>query len=387
MKNLRIGVNALLLRSDPGYHKAGVSRYLHGVLEGLASRPLTHRFDVYVSAQFEVPAEWRDVPHFRFVVADLGRIGKKAPWNLFTCGRVANRERYDVWLSLFPETPFGLRVPLVTAIHDLVAFRCPESMMGSRARYFRFAISGAVRRSKALVCISEATRQDVLAQFRVPPERVLASPIGPGNLVEPVPRGANWPETRDRLGIPFERYVLSLCTLEPRKNLDRLVQAFARIAVEDGNRDLGMVVGGARGWKESSVFQTLESLGVEDRVHFLGYVDDADFPALFANCELFAYPSLFEGFGLPVLEAMLLGAPVLTSDVSSLPEVGGPCAIYCDPSDVCSIEGGLRRGLAPDFDREGAIACGFERARGFTWEAHADAILEAVERAAAESGR
>ncbi|MGB9634803.1 MAG: glycosyltransferase family 4 protein, partial [Chloroflexaceae bacterium] len=173
--------------------------------------------------------------------------------------------------------------------------------------------------------------------------------------------------TRARLGLPAN-FVLFVGTLEPRKNLPRLVRAFARLA----DSDLHLVIAGRRGWLYEETFATVERLGLQNRVHFLDFVADADLPALYNLARAFVYPSLYEGFGLPVLEALACGAPVVTSGVSSLIEVAGEAAVLVDPLDEAAIAGGITRALRDAARLRGA---GPAQAQRFRWETAAQRLL------------
>ena len=238
----------------------------------------------------------------------------------------------------------------VATVHDLVAFerelRLPR---GSAAE--RLTLPLAVRRGQTLLCVSEATRAALVERFpRAEP------------LAHVVPHGV---EDRFFVERPKEPYVLMLGTLEPRKNLVRAMDAAARLPEELRGR-FELVVAGPRGWDTGEIEAALRRHG--GRVRQPGLVPDADLPALYAGASVFLYPSLREGFGLPVLEAMAAGTAVITSGLSSLPEVGGEAVRYVDPYDVGSIRDGLEELLSDEGRRAELAAAGRERARSFTWE-------------------
>jgi glycosyltransferase involved in cell wall biosynthesis len=238
----------------------------------------------------------------------------------------------------------------VTTVHDLVAFdgdlRLPR---GSAAE--RLTLPLSVRRGNTLLCVSEATRVALLEHFpRAAPRAHV------------VPHGV---EERFFVDRAEEPYVLMTGTLEPRKNVVRAVEAVA--ALPQALRDrFELVVAGPHGWQTAEIDAALASSGA--RVRAVGLVPDAELPALYGAAAAFLYPSLREGFGLPVLEAMAAGTPVVTSNLSSLPEVAGDTAVYVDPYDVASIRSGLEELLTDDGRRKQLAAAGRERARTFTWE-------------------
>jgi len=191
------------------------------------------------------------------------------------------------------------------------------------------------------VTISESTSRDLEGRFPAARGKTTAIPLAAGDAFRPDP-GLNDAEIRARHGLDGP-YVLAVGTLEPRKNLPRLIEAFAGLTdAERGGRRLTLV--GASGWETDETFEAIRSEG--SLVTTLGWVTDEELPAIYRGADLFAYPSLYEGFGLPVLEAMSCGVPVLTSEISSLPEVGGDAVRYADPRDTGSIRGALRELLA-----------------------------------------
>ena len=179
-------------------------------------------------------------------------------------------------------------------------------------------------------------------------------------------------------------FILSVGTLQPRKNYGRLIEAFAElikhperspVGTESKDAELHLIITGGKGWMYESIFEQVKSLGLENRVHFPGFVDDADLPALYAAADVFVYVSLYEGFGLPLLEAMACGTPVIASNVSSLPEVVGDVGLQVDPRDVADITRALRVMIEQSDLRSNTIAAGLDRARLFTWEKAARELL------------
>lgn len=286
--------------------------------------------------------------------------------------------------------PAVLREPLVRrvlTVYDLIPLLHPE-FFEFRGEHFLAPIIRAIRPDDWVVAISESTRADLLqVRPELDPARVRVTPLAADPATfHPVDDPAARAAARARYGIPEGPYLLSLNTLEPRKNLDRLVRAFARVVQQERVPGLSLVLVGARGWKTEALFRAIDEAGpIRDRVVVAGFVDDADLAALYSGATAFVYPSLYEGFGLPPLEAMQCGTPVVASNTSSLPEVVGDAGLMVDPRDVEAIAGALLRVCGDEALRARMSAASLARAAGFTWSRTADLTLEAY-RAAIAAG-
>ncbi len=295
-------------------------------------------------------------------------------WHL-AAARTANR-RCDAFVSTNSYlTAWFLRVPAAVFVMDLVAYR-PELMPQRRARRIELAtLPLAVRRARALLCISQATADDLVARFPAAAGRTRVVPLAADARFAPGDPPA--PELLARHGLDGP-YVLGVGTLEPRKNLPRLIEAFAALPDEvRAGRRLALV--GALGWDTGATTGAIRRHGALVRV--LGHVPDADLGALYRGADLFAYPSLYEGFGLPVLEAMARGVPVATSDRSATAEVAGSAALLFDPDDARAMRAAIERLLAGGPAVEALRARGRERVRRYTWERTAELTLASYRRA------
>ncbi len=268
-------------------------------------------------------------------------------------------------------------------VHDLSFLRYPDLAAPGLAWYLRTAVRRSVARADHIFADSKATRDDLLELWEVPATRVSVVYPGVGRSFARVTARADLEEVRCRYGLP-SCFLLSVGTLEPRKNYPLLLAGYAR--ARSSGLDRPLVVGGAEGWGYDAIYRTVERLGLEDAVQFLGFVPEADLPALYSLADAFLYPSLYEGFGLPPLEAMACGTPVVASDAPSLPEVLGPAAQLLSPLDADAWAAALKqvvedRGLRAEMVRRGRA-----RAAEFRWEDAADQVLEAY-RGVARIGR
>ena len=310
--------------------------------------------------------------------------GPDAVWHLRTA-RLANRECDAFLASNSYITPLFLRIPTVTVVYDLATFE-PSMRPNRRSMLIERATLGpTVRRSTRMLAISQATADALTARFPAAAAKAVVAPLGVATTLAPhggqQARAETAPETVGAERLPAPGFVLAVGTLEPRKNLPRLVAAYASLDESLQERH-PLVVVGRTGWQTGETLTALRSLG--PRCIALGFVPDDALAELYRRCAVFCYPSLGEGFGLPVLEAMAAGVAVVTSNVSSLPEVGGDAVEYVDPTSVESIAAGLRRVLQDDRHRHDLSERAQARARSFSWERFAQTVLDTLEQAAVE---
>jgi glycosyltransferase involved in cell wall biosynthesis len=357
---VRIGIEAWAAADVP----AGRGRYVRELLRALDGISHGHELVLLTRQPWaELPA----APGRRWV----GIPGTGARW-IGGAARAARRQCDVLLATTSYALPALAPLPTATVVYDLVSFQ-PAFGSPPGARLERLTLPAAVRRTRALLCISEATKRELLDRFPAARGRAIVTPLAAG---PPFVGARADPAASRRHGLD-RPYVLSAATLEPRKNLSRLIEAFAGLPA-DARAGRELVLVGGRGWATEELDATIARHGTEVRV--LGFVPDAELASLYAAADLVAYPSLAEGFGLPVLEAMAAGAPVLTSDRSSLPEVGGDAAVYVDPTDTAAIRRGLEALLRDPGRRDAMREAGPRRAEEFSWDRTARATLSALER-------
>ena len=253
----------------------------------------------------------------------------------------------------------------VVTIHDLSVFSWAHCHPGGRARMMQREIIRSVSRAAMVLTDSEYTRQEVAAFFSLPPERVRAIPLASAACFRPHTQ-AELTAVLPRLGLDPGGYCLYSGTIEPRKNLGVLLDAYQRLPASL-RQALPLVLCGYQGWQSADLHARIQRAAGEGWVRYLGYVSSQDLPHVFAGARLFAFPSVYEGFGLPVLEAMASGVPVVCSNSSSLPEVAGDAAMTCAPQDVDTLTDLLRRGLEDEAWRSEAERKGVAQAARFSW--------------------
>jgi glycosyltransferase involved in cell wall biosynthesis len=352
---LTIGIDARAAAEVP----AGRGRVVRELLRALAEREEDgqQRYVLYTRRR------WEDATldeRFRWKP-----IAAREPWWHPLAARQANRE-CDVFLACNSYlTGWFLRIPSVPIVYDLVAFE-PALCPNRRSQAIeRLTLGRTARRAPALLAISQTTADALAERFPAAAARTAVAPLG-------VAPALDAELTEEAATLPPPGFVLAVGTMEPRKNLPRLVAAYHELddALKARHQ---LVVVGPDGWKTGATLASLRSMG--DRCLALGQVSDPVLAELYRRCAVFCYPSLGEGFGLPVLEAMSAGTPVLTSNVSSLPEIGAAAVEYADPTDVASIAAGLQRLLADEPRRAELGRLAQARAREFTWERFADNVV------------
>ena len=289
------------------------------------------------------------------------------------------RSRTDVTHMHYILPPIVPRCATVLTVHDISFERYPDFFSRSELLRARTLVPFSARRADLVIAVSECTKTDLVNFYGIDPEKIVVTPAAPAPPFRLLDDRRRIDAVRREYGIdgPFILYVGNI---QPRKNLRRLIEAFAAVACES---DIAhrLVIVGKKAWLHSPVLEAARASGLSERITFTGYVPDQDLPALYNAADLFVYPSIFEGFGLPVLEAMSCGTPVITSNTSSLPEVGGDAAIYFDPFDAGDIARAMRAVVADPGLRSRLSARGLARAKEFSWAATARKTVEAYERA------
>lgn len=371
---LKIGVDARLI----GEPLTGIGRYTVELTRRLVEAP--HHWFLYA------PRPPQDTMWHRHNVtlraARLSsRVGRMV-WSQTMLPRWARQDGIDLFWGATHRLPQWLPAQMarVVTIHDLVWRHAGETMRTTSRLLERMLMPQAVRLADRVVADSHSTAQALASEFPDAVERIRVVHLASPPLPPPGPR-----DTLAGLGIAGD-YVLFVGTLEPRKNLVRLLHAYAMMPAEARDR-AQLVVAGGNGWGGEDLAGTTGRLGLTNRVVLTGYVADATLSTLYAHALFLAMPSLYEGFGLPLLEAMALGTPVLTSSCSSMPEVAGDAGLLVNPLDMRSIEGGLSALVLDDGLRRGLAAKTRFTAARFSWDKAAKQMLEVFAEAVADRRR
>jgi glycosyltransferase involved in cell wall biosynthesis len=359
--------------------QSGVGKYVTHLIRGLEAVGRKNHYVLMVTTR-----QLRDFPNF-FSKFDVYTVPFSSenhflgdPWEFFLLPNALRREKIDLFHGpAFMAPPFHKHFKSVATIHDLVAFHHPHTIPTKYAFYMRYLIKLMIRKADGIITDSEFIRHEIIKMFRIKEEIIFTVPISVSDLFKPVGDADRIENLKKRYGIQ-KRYFLHVGNIEPRKNLINLFRACDLVWQKLG-RDFQLVVVGKKGWLYSDIFETLKDAAFARDVVFTGYVEDKDIPALYSGADFFVFPSLYEGFGLPILEAMRCGVPVIASHVASLPEVAGDAALYVDPKDPKDIAEKLLT-LADDFSlQESLRQKGFLQAAKFSWERTARKTLDVYE--------
>ncbi len=374
---MRIAINAHLLAHTSSFRRAGVSHYIEQVLLHLAAIDRVNHYTVYTTRGLDqralgLPANFTVKPSRLPTINPRVRI----PWEQGVAPIIL-RGAADLYHGCLNVAPLFSPIPTVITIHDLAFMRFPQTFRSYNRIYLDLATRLSARRASRILAVSEHTKREVVGLLGVPAERVVVTPNAARQHFRPAPPAAI-AQFRARHGLP-ERFVLYVGTLEPRKNLTTLLDAFA--LVSRSLPDVPLLIGGGKGWMYEPIFARLEQLQLRERVKVIGYIPEEELPLWYAAATVFVFPSIYEGFGMPPLEAMACGTPVVTSNTSSLPEVVGDAGIMVSPRDTAALADAIRR-LLTDADLHASLRRrGLERANRFSWADTAAATLAAYQAA------
>ncbi len=377
---LRTGINAQLLFLSSSYRAAGINRYIHQLLAHLRPLASSENQVVAFTGRWELPPEMEPTPHFRVrqTLLPTWKPSARILWEQSIQPLAVARERLDLLHSTSYVQPVICPAKSVVTFLDLSFLRMPQNFNRWNRVYLSTMARISAHRCDRILTISESTRQDVINLMGVAPSKVEVTYLGVDDIFRPVDDPGVLAKFRAEHQLP-DRFLLYVGTLEPRKNVERLVEAYAQ-ARRDLQLPHKLVLGGAKGWLYDRIFARVHELGLEQDVLFTSYIPYEELPLWYNCADIFIYPSLYEGFGLPPLEAMSCGTAVITSSVSSLPEVVGEAAIAVDPLDVNALADAIARVLNDTALRHQLEAEGPRRAARFSWAEMAASTLRAYRR-------
>lgn len=352
---MRIGVDT---QSTLG-RKTGIGLYTLNLLQALRRVAPRHEY---------VELSWMRTEELR--------TDQRLWWEQVELPRRAHAARVDLLHLTGFGAPRWRPCPVLLTVHDLIGLLFPNNLPPISRFYWSHWLPRTIHWANQIIADSEHTKHDLIRLLGISAERVEVVYLGVDVVFRPLEDPVVLEFVRQKYKLP-SALVLYVGTIEPRKGLDTLISAYAALADDIPHH---LVIAGKRGWYTEPLFRQVKSLGLSQRVHFTDYVADEDLPALYNLADLFIYPSRYEGFGLPPLEAMACGVPVVCSDAASLPEVVGDAALLVPPDDVEALAATMRRVLENDALRAEMRTKGLERAKRFTWEETARRTVAIYER-------
>jgi glycosyltransferase involved in cell wall biosynthesis len=356
---MRIAIDAHTVGTKLG----GNESYAVNLIEALAEIDSVNLYTIYITtneARDRFSSRWPNfkvrstLPHTPLIRIPL------------TLSAELRKNPVDVLHVQFTAPPF-CPCPVVVSIHDLSFEHLPETFNRRSRTQLRLTVRHSARRAARILSLSEHTRRDIIETYGINPQRVTAIPLAAPDHFGPIIDNRELQRVRHNYGIDGD-YILSVSSIQPRKNLARLVRAYASLRGDgSANKLPKLVLVGKRAWLYDETLRALDETNVKDAVILTGYVPDSDLRALYSDALCFVYPSFFEGFGLPPLEAMKCGAPVIVGNRTSLPEVVGDAALTVDPFDVDAIAGSIRKLINDSALRRELSVKGQERAKEFNW--------------------
>ena len=361
---MRFGVDAHAL----GRHLPGNEVYIRSLLRNFAALDRNSQFIAYVSE----PGAEQWLPERVQVRHVSNNPFKRLGWDL---GRAVHRDRPDMLHVQYTAPLLAGKVPMVVTVHDVSFLEQAQYFTASRRFQLRWTVARSVQLAARILTVSEFSRDSILRHYDIPPEKVRVIPNAANPEFRIIGRDKAVSQSRDLLGCA-EPFLLSVGDLQPRKNHLGLIEAFTRLVTEYPQFPHHLVLAGKETWFASKVRETALASGVASRIHFTGFVSDADLLSLYNACDCLVYPSFYEGFGLPIVEAMACGRPVTCSNTSAMPEVADGAGLLFDPNHPASIMRAMRDVLLDTELRGRMERLGLQRAAQFTWQKSAKATLE-----------
>jgi len=371
---MKIAINTLAMKS----FKHGMGRHIGSLVNALLKIDTKNQYLLYVSDLNAKYFEVKDNPRVELKFVPANR-ALRLLWEHTLLPLDLKREKVDVFYGPCFTVPLFKTCKQVVAVLDLTWFKHRKKHIWIKQLYFRTLIPLAVRQAEKVIVISQSTKKDLIKILKTPKDKIAVTYLAADLSFKVIEDIERLQSVVKKYNLP-DQFILFLGVLEPRKNIPGLIKAFSRLK-KNSNLSCKLVIGGGRsyGWKNEEIFRVIEYLGLGKEVIFTDFVLESDLPALYNLADLFVLPSFYEGFGLPILEAQACGCPVITSNISSMPEVGGDAALFVDPNDVEELASAMRRVLTDDKLRAEMIKKGFENAKHFSWEKTAQETLEVFE--------
>ncbi|MEW6066930.1 MAG: glycosyltransferase family 1 protein [Nitrospirota bacterium] len=373
---MRIGIDARVTKKYPG-----LGRYCINILRALSKIDRENEYIVFtlVPEKLDFLNEYKN---FRIIQVGYPVLSYKT---FYAFSRLINKYEPDIFFATFQVAPFNVSCPMVIVLHDMMDLMYKDAFTHHNfiiktglKHFFKFAIPMCVKKAAAIITVSESTKHDLLSYFNIDSKKVTAVLEGVEEKFRPVTDKETLLGVKERYGLP-DRFILYLGSIKPYKNLDGVLRSFSRLHELTFHDNVKLVISGLKHFSLDKIEAEIERLNIKDKVLRIGFIAEEDLPAVYSLAEVFLFPSIWEGFGLPVLEAMACGTPVITSNTSSLPEVIGDAGIQVNPHNVEDIAYNIKLLLQDTLLRNALSRKGIQRAKTFTWEKAATKTLEIIE--------
>ena len=301
-------------------------------------------------------------------------------WDQFTFPRLVKKHQVDLIHQPCFSAPLLYRGPVVITIHDIISILFPKSIPFASRMFYSKWMPISYRKASQIITISESTKRDIVKNLGIDKDKITVIPLAVDKRFGDKVSDAEVKRSKKKYKLP-EKYILHIGTLEPRKNLGFLIESFSEVIKDKKFDDLYLVITGKKGWYYEGLFEIVRKLNLQDRIILTGYFDEKDKPALYRGATVFAFPSLYEGFGLPSLEAMASGVPVVSSNTSSMPEVIGKAGILIPPEDRAAWVKNIKKVVLDTSLQNKMKQANKEQVKKFSWEKTARKTIEVYEKA------
>lgn len=355
---------------------AGIGRYTYELAHTLIQNAQECDFLIYSIHFNNSPEKTEKFESFRKKNVELKRLRIPGKCKEFLWGIPLNllggflKDADVLFAPSFFELQRGLKIPQVVTIHDMATFIFPEQRGRKMSRYLSKRAAIVCKKAKTVLSVSDSTKKDIVKYLKIPEQKIHRTYPGLNQLSEP--------SNLLPFGLQQKQYILCVGTVEPRKNLAGLFKAYLLLSQEIQNK-YKLVVCGGKGWNDSEIYESAKPLVDDGKLIFTGFVSDRDLAKLYEDALLFVYPSLYEGFGFPIIEAMSFGLPVITSNISSMPEAAGDAGILVDPTSPKSISAAISRVLNDESLRKKLSRQSLKQSQKFSWRTCGRETLEAIE--------
>jgi glycosyltransferase involved in cell wall biosynthesis len=364
LQGVKIGFSARGLSIPSG----GVRQFIRSLLPALAAQVEDDELFVFYNRQKFLGL----APNCREVLIEGDN---RIWWDFFLLPRLLRRLKLDA--MIFPKNvvPFFTGCECFVVVHDLAYF---DEQIGAYpfldTLYMRTLIPQSLRRAAGVFAVSENTKQDIIRHTHCDAAKITVAYEAADEIYRPIRDHSELENMKQKYDLP-EKFILYVGSLSPRKNIVRLIEALSTLRARIPHK---LVLTASKSWKDSNVYAAIQQLNLRDRIHKLGYVDQEDMPGLYNLADVYVYPSLYEGFGLPVLEAMQCGCPVVASNATSIPEVAGDAAILVDPYDGKALAEAIYESLTNHGLRKKLVASGYRQAAKFSWDSTVEIMLKTI---------